>query len=325
MKTLSKFTVLCGCLGIFSAAFILSCSKSDDVAGTRLKLTSKWKHQVDHAISISELESNNGNRLSLVDYKYLGVIKDAAMLDAIMDDIFADNAHIILNDIKGKSFGAAMWGDKQLFSDDYKNDLALTIKDHIQIGKTGLLELTWSYNGQPIKSTALVDNDEGIVYDNIASYAVNYKATKEVVQSRKVFKRPFTRAETEHVNAVFADSVAADTSIREFVQQDQSQDIELISGKKAWWYYIHVTSAFNRYGRLAYRKCDSDSDASWGWQCKADAKTLSGEVNVSDFHEFAWAWAYGTGKTTIQIGFAGNGFTITGGEYEGKRSDIHRP
>ena len=146
-----------------------------------------------------------------------------------------------------------------------------------------------------------------------------------MVQSRKVFKRPFTRAETEHVNAVFADSVAADTSIREFVQQDQSQDIELISGKKAWWYYIHVTSAFNRYGRLAYRKCDSDSDASWGWQCKADAKTLSGEVNVSDFHEFAWAWAYGTGKTTIQIGFAGNGFTITGGEYEGKRSDIHRP
>ena len=150
MKTLSKFTVLCGCLVIFSAAFILSCSKSDDVAGTRLKLASKWKHQVDHAISLSELESSNGNRLSLVDYKYLGVIKDAAMLDAIMDDIFADNAHIILNDIKGKSFGAAMWGDKQLFSDDYKNDLALTIKDHIQIGKTGLLELTWSYNGQPI-------------------------------------------------------------------------------------------------------------------------------------------------------------------------------
>lgn len=309
---------------MFLCSIFLSCTESFDVDSTRQK-TSAWMRQIDHAVSLGEIVANNNNHLALKEYRYIGMIGDDAAKKAVVNDIFSDNANIIVNDVNGKTFGVTQWNNRQLFSDEYKNNLLSTVEERIRIGKTGVLELTWSYNGQPLQSLALVDDGEGIIYDNIASYAVNYKATKTMAKSRKILRRPFTRAETELVNSAFADSIAADTSVRIFVQQDQSQQIELVTGKRAWWYFIEVKSAFNRYGRLVYRNCYADSGQALGWQCEADAKTVSGELNVSDYHEFAWAWAYGNGGTTINIGFAGNGFTITGGEYKAKRTDIHRP
>jgi len=188
-----------------------------------------------------------------------------------------------------------------------------------------MLELTWVCKGQLIKTIALVDNNEGIIYDNIASYAINYKTKNDKIEKNQILKRPLTRADTELVNMTFADSIAADTSYSVFTQSDISDEIELITGKKAWWYFIQVTSAFNRYGRLGYRNIKTDSDCALGWQCQADAKTISGELNVSDYHEFAWAWAYGNGGTTIHISFLGNGFSVTGGERRSYSTGIHRP
>lgn len=325
MRTLFEITRICGCIVVFSTSFFFSCSELGNIAENNSESASEWKRQVDYAISLGEIGANNGNRLSLKEYKYVGMINDDAAKKAVVNDIFSDNAHVVVNDVEGKTFGVTRWNNRRLFSDEYKNNLLSTVEERIRVGKTGVLELTWSYNGQPFQSLALVDDGEGIIYDNIASYAVNYKATKAMAKSRKILRRPFTRAETELVNSAFADSIAADTSVRVFVQQDQSQQIELVTGKKAWWYFIEVKSAFNRHGRLAYRSCNADSGQALGWQCQADAKTVSGELNVSDYHEFAWAWAYGNGGTAINIGFAGNGFTITGGEYKAKRTDIHRP
>ena len=58
--------------------------------------------------------------------------------------------------------------------------------------------------------------------------------------------------------------------------------------------------------------------------CKAAAETIGGEEDVSKYHKFAWAWSYGN-DTTITISFAGNGFSMTGGDRGASGEEIHRP
>lgn len=308
---------------MFLCSIFLSCTESFDVDSTRQK-TSEWMRQIDHALSLTQ-QVNSNDQIVLTDYNYVGYIKNETAKTAILNEVFSENSDIVLNNLEFNRSGFTTWGDKQYFSDDYRNNLLSKVADQIEPNKTQTVELIWSYKNKTYRSTALVNDTDGIIYDNIASYAINYSAKKEQIKSHKILKRPLTRAATELVNAAFADSIAADTSIRVFSTSDYSQEVELVTGKRAWWYIIEVTSAFTRNGILGYRNFKVDSDAALGWQCRAEAQTISGELRVSNYHEFAWAWAYGSGGTAIQISFLGSGFDVQGGERRSYGTEIHMP
>ena len=186
----------------------------------------------------------------------------------------------------------------------------------IKVGKTEVLELTWLYSGVIYKSKAVVDRENGIVYDNIASFAIDYSAKNRVTDTTRT-ERVETRASIDSL-----DSTAY--RIRTFSVSDKAYGINLVSGKFAWEYKISVKSAFDQNGILVDRDIDAQSYAELGWECFADARTISGDLYSSTFHEFAWVWAYGNSNTTINISFAGNGFSVTGGQARNSGVEIHR-
>lgn len=300
---------------------ILSCSKPSSTVDTLPY--NQWLKEVNHALNISKY-ANSDEQVRLIDYNYIGVIDSENDVTNLMNKIFSDNAYILFNNIESKSSALVTWGNEKIFTKEHRAKMKTMAENQINIGETEIVELIWLYKDQTYTSMALASRRDGIIYDNIATYAINYDIKKDALKHQYEIRRPLTRAaEDELKNLNVADSIAADTAVRVFSISDMSEIVEMITGKYAWWYSIKVVSAFNRHGYLVYRDLKADSDCALGWKCDADAKTVSGDLFTSRHHEFAWAWAYGNSATAINISFVGNGFTISGGDRKSHGTEIH--
>lgn len=324
MKTTTIFTC-CRYIGItlclLSNLLILSCSKLS--IKTDSLPYNQWLKEVNHALDISK-HANCDEQIRLIDYNYIGIIDSENDVTNLTNEIFSDNAYILFNNIEAKSSALVTWGDEKIFTKEHRAKMKTMVESRINIGETEIVELIWLYKDQTYTSMALASRRDGIIYDNIATYAINYDIKKDALKHQYEIRRPLTRAaEDELKNLNVADSIAADTAVRVFSVSDMSDIVEMITGKYAWRYSIKVVSAFNRHGYLVYRDLKADSDCAFGWKCDADAKTVSGDLFTSQYHEFAWAWAYGNSSTSINISFVGNGFTISGGDRKSHGTQIH--
>ena len=75
---------------------------------------------------------------------------------------------------------------------------------------------------------------------------------------------------------------------------------------------------------LIDRNLNATHSAAYGFTCTADVRTVSGTLNSSKYHEFAWGYSYGSG-VSVSLGWNGSGFTISGGGQGATGIEIHRP
>lgn len=59
-----------------------------------------------------------------------------------------------------------------------------------------------------------------------------------------------------------------------------------------------------------------------GWYVDAKIATLAGEIGVSDYHRFAWAWCADT--TGVYIEYSGVGFGLSGSGDGAAGTETHR-
>lgn len=285
---------------------------------------SQWLREVNYSLSLTA-RVNSDDQVVLKDYKYLGVIESQEAKEELIDDIFHKGALTVRCDSESKNVGFWTWDELNAYYKEENDEFIDKVCDLIKVGETEVLEMSWLYQGVMYKSKAIVDKTDGIIFDNIASYAIDYSnKSPQKINHRK--ERLSTRALDSLGMRDSLDSMSADSSrIFTFELSDVSNEIELVSGKVAWWYNICVESVFDDNGILISRRCNASSNSELGWSCEAEAETISGELYSSPYHEFAWAWAYGNDNTTITISFVGNGFSITGGMRKSKGTEIHSP
>ena len=330
MKKLINYLALCLGLCVVVGTIFVACIKCESSNDEESFLTqaiakdSEWLKEVNYSLNLTTRVSSD-EQVVLKDYKYLGVIDSKDAKNKLIDDIFYGDAVTIRY---GTDLGAIefyTWKDLDEYYSDYNKEFITKVSDMIEVGKTEALELTWLYKGVIYKSKAIVDNYEGIVFDNIASYALDYSSKKPRRVSHSRGRVPSTRSLDSLGMLDSLDSIGGDsTHIFTFELSDMADEIELTTGKTAWWYNIRVISIFNSDNILYSGKCYANYDSARGWDCKAAAETIGGEENVSKYHKFAWAWSYGN-DTTITISFAGNGFSMTGGDRGASGEEIHRP
>ncbi|MBR4994856.1 MAG: hypothetical protein IKY82_02215 [Alistipes sp.] len=269
---------------------------------------------------------SSDEQVVLKDYKYLGVVDSNEAKQKLIDDVFHKEAITIRYGLDLGAIEFYTWKELREFNIEGNNELIAKVSDLITVGVTEALELTWLYQGVIYKSKAIVDSEDGIIFDNIASYALDYSAKIPRQEDHKYGRLSSTRSLYAMGLLDSMDSVGGD-SVHTFVFElsDMADRIELTTGKPAWKYSIKVRSIFDDNGILIYRRCESKSEAALGWACEAAAETISGNLYSSPYHEFAWGWSYGSNNTTINISFAGNGFTITGGDHTERGTEIHSP
>lgn len=136
----------------------------------------KWEGQIRHALELSKHISPD-SQIILTDYKHIGTIDSEKKRLSVVKKIFADNASTIIN--TDDRFSLITWGE--IRDNDGIADRAEQFKSRIaaiiQLGQTDVVELSWFHARKNYKSLALVD-DRGIIYDNIASFAIDYTAPK---------------------------------------------------------------------------------------------------------------------------------------------------
>ena len=332
MKKIINYFALClGLCVVVGAICIVCCTKCESPIVEESSMTqpvaedSQWLREVNYSLNLTTRVSSN-EQVVLKDYKYLGVIDSKDAKNKLIDDIFYSDAVTIRYGIDLGVIDFYTWKELDEYYSDYNKEFIANVSDLIVVGVTEVLELTWLYKGVIYKSKAIVDNDEGIVFDNIASYALDYSTKKPRQVNHRRGRIPSSRSLDNLESLDSLDSIGGDsTHTFIFELSDMADEIELVTGEIAWSYSIKVQSVFDNNGILTYRRCDAKSEAALGWACEAEAETISGDLYSSPYHEFAWAWAFGNSSTTINISFSGNGFSITGGDHKASGTDVHSP
>ena len=154
------------------AATISTASASQTEAATDTNLQPAWEEQLQNGMEIGQ---ETDRRLKLVGYEYLGRIGSAQEAQELVDEIFADESYTVYTDIYAdghRDYDFQTWGSLRK---DYEY-CGMAVRDQIRhviaTQPTDVIRLTWSHNGNTYTTKALASPDEGIIYDNVATYAV---------------------------------------------------------------------------------------------------------------------------------------------------------
>ncbi len=161
-------------LALFVPVWLLSCSGSSDDVSPPPAVT-KWEMQLQHSQSLSA--PNGYDQLLLVGYKSLGKVKSDAEKELLVDELFSDDAYTIFaHSADSKLFDIVTWGDYRKVCEHGGLNVRTDVLSHIEIGRTEVIEIEWSYRGNTYRTKALSDDDNGIFFDNIATYVPYYGA-----------------------------------------------------------------------------------------------------------------------------------------------------
>ena len=289
------------------------------------KTDNAWESQLNNVLR--KQTRNATKKLSLIGYNYHKEIASLADLDDGLDEIFADTAHIAFQNYIDYDFEIYTIGDVKVSEYDsirtrfdfnlLRDEIYCAFKQSIENGnKAHLIKLKWVYNGDIIYSTAIVTDDKGIIFETIGHLIVE-RTQKEISTDgslTRTFPTMKKRIEGDNSNTTYQNLTMY------FIVSDK---IHNIFGIQLCYYSIICTSTFHSNGILKSIEASAFADAKEGFSCKADIKTISGEIDKSSYHLFAWGWGYGCG-TSISLSFAGNGFSVSGTETKNTGLTTHR-
>lgn len=277
---------------------------------TGVKKESTWQEQVKCARKETLAKSSNG--ITLIGFTYRGKIRNQEQILELHKLLFADTVDVVVN--TGGNYAVASVKSvrdmcRNINYDPFKH-LELQLDTMITLG-VDVIDLEWSYKGRTVYSTAIASNEKGgILYDHIGNKIVTSKRQprkKKTVSNKDLLK---TKSEEGDSN-------------REVITEMSDNGGYNLWGKLVWEYYIFCRSVFDSEGILCDRFTHTRKHAEGGWSCDAKIQSIGGEVNVSKYHEFAWAYAYGE-NITVSISWDGSGFTNTSGGSASSGTLVHR-
>ena len=244
-------------------------------------------------------QRSDDKQVVLVAYKHLGALETQQDKLAVVDEIFADNAYTLLDAVDGDAL--IEWGRSNVFTGNRRAEFKAKVYHAVKYRKVEAVELSWVYRKCSYKSKALVDGN-GIIYDNIASFALDRDAVADAKAENVKFNRSSPNAAINTLPQNIAETRYGET----FEISDYSDSRMLITGKKAWEYKIRLMSVFDKDGKLCNLSCSAYSESTMGWTCSSDARHRSGEMFKTDYNEYEWEWEYADARSASSQGSNGN-------------------
>lgn len=247
------------------AATISTASASQTEAATDTYLKPAWEEQLQNGMQIGQ---ETDRRLKLVGYEYLGRIGSAQEAQELVDEIFADESYTVYTDIYDdghRGYEFRTWGSLR---NDYEY-CGMTVRDRlydiIAMHPTDVIRLTWSHNGHTYTTKALASPDDGLIYDNVATYAVH--------------------------DVYIVDRNDNNGGKREFGKEARSVNV---IGLPLWEVNLHANSTFDADGILRDRNNHCYMYNSEGWVCSAsvDFNIDNCKIDESNYNEFSWEYSY---------------------------------
>ncbi len=261
---------------------------------------SNWEEQVEYAMQSNAFKQIGGkNSVDLIDFIICDTIKSEKQKAQLIRAIFSDEATIAMpiengvlvnqiGEIKDNidNYIGVSKVDYDLFA-EYK-----AIADSLIHCGMYIAEATWNYNGKNITSISVIsDKTNLIVYDNIGTVCPIGSANSYQQQALSIPRNScITFTEGGGNNKV--------------IITDMSDSEHNIYGGLLWRYRIFSISEFNSSNTLIRANNIPESEGKLGWRCSAKMHTIAGDINVSNYHKFAYAYAHGFG---ISIGISWNG------------------
>ena len=290
---------------IFSGLLLLSSCSVDRISGDGAEVIPVWKTRLDDCINrpVTKAETTS---LRLVKYSLRKKVNPLKDIDEIIDTIFDDDADIAVFDGKELVFTKVKTLKRPATVQELNNNDA---RFSFMMGNA-LVDLFYEYQGKMYRSVALVSDTEGVLYDNIGSRII-YEG------------RPFASARDVEPPIDTTGVEGQDTS--SVVVKTFHKEREYSNSLGEWASFsMDCSSSFNSGGILIDRNFHCESHSSIFMKCQAQIATLHGELFVSNYHEFAWAYGFGT-NITISLAPSGIGFTITGNLSEQESgTEIHQ-
>lgn len=301
MRKVVFYILTIGVIAFFSCSHEILCPREGVPA---------WETQLETVRnrSVSVTRSSSFTGLTLKDYAFKGTIKSEKDLQKAVEKIFNDEAEFAFED-EGRIVFAKIKDIKVPATEEELKEN--NVLNFIKVGMS-LVELYWEYEGMPHTSLAVVSDRDGVIYDNIGT---RVPAPVEMLNDI-----PDSLGE---VGGVPVDTLAVDDDTSAIVTRsfECSDSRSTILGH-LYSYEISVTSMFDGSSVLVGKDIQYYSRGSFGYKCEAVAKTDHGTEFQHKFHDFSWAYAYGS-AVSFTIKAEEVGFTITGGGTHGGGSHTH--
>lgn len=286
--------------------------------------TPKWLRQVKYAIHLGK-EVGCDIQLALTDYKYIGTVNSESEKQNLLDEILSIGAPMVVldNELQLVGFSSRL--------KDAPNQFRVLLSNKIVIGKTEVVQLTWRYKDEIRISKALVDSEDGVIYDNIANYAIDYTASENLKMKMKtrVIQRG-TRSQDsiayDSLDSVIGPSYDKEVST---IITEGAQAPSSVFGEYLWRIEIKIISYFDNQTGVFTRAWMPEPihRGSTGWECDAQSIRIAGSENLSNKHVVAWAWASrdlnDEYQYPIEITFNGRYYDIIGGGPAGRDIVTH--
>ncbi len=303
--TLSK---ACLWTGIFATIGLISCAEQENLQPPD-STPKQWESHLQYALSQSENHYEK-YKLALTGYEYRGTVNTEIEKRLLIDEMFADDTYTLVYNGKGLTEPAMeTWGNMRKKIYRYGEKLRADIESDIVVGETDIINLEWKIEDITYHSIMIADKNGKIIYDNIGTYAIVERVS---IETRGIYETG-TRTDA-------AGSHCIPFNVHEYGCN--------AIGITQWEIKLSCYSYFNKSTRVLsnWTMSRSANPAQKGWTCDAKIKHLSGESNVSYFHEFIWGYAYGDERAPAIVQDDGSAFYISdtchGGE-TGK--EVHRP
>ena len=270
---------------------------------------STWEEQVEYALKKSETRAGSSD-IRLVKYTYKGKVKNEAEALELLEQMFDENVNVVryLDSVNYEIIPLKEYRQKVGDSKEWlKAQLDTVITEGIDV-----IDFEWNYKGRTITSTAIASNKlGGVLYDHIGCMIVDAreKPQPKVTNISRSHMYMKTRSESGQMREMF------------FHLQGSSPEDRM--GRPVWEYEILCTSYFDANGILRNRSTVATYYSAYGWHCEAQARTVSGKIDVSKHHTFAWAHAYRHGGN-VAIGWDGFSYSISYGSIGAVGSATHR-
>lgn len=276
-----------------TAATISTASASAAAPAAKAAPQPAWEEQLQNGVEVGK---ETDRTLKLVGYEYLGRIGSAQEAQALVDEIFADDSYTVYTDTYAdghRDYDFRTWGSLRT---DYEY-CGMAVRDQIRhviaTQPTDVIRLTWSHNGHTYTTKALASPDDGIIYDNVATYAVH--------------------------DVYIVDEDSANDGMRGFKKEVRSVNV---IGLPLWEVNLAASSTFDTEGILRDRRSHCDMYNSKGWECTAavDFNLDKCKINESKYNEILWEYG-GTDNRGAQYATTSDGYPM--GSSHGSGSVAH--
>jgi len=290
MKT-TFITRVCLLASALTAIGLISCSEQSTLQQSIDSGPNTWESQIQYALSHGT--RNNSDKVTLIGYEYRGKVNTENEKRQLIEEMFSDDAYtLVYNGICFTGPEMDTWRNLRNEIEGYGQKLQESMASEIVVGETDVIDLEWTFNNTTYHSVAIASNNRGgIIYDNIGTYAIEYK-------SESITDNGISETRTQSNGNYHAKFQRTESGTDEF-------------GMIQWKISLECYSDFNETGILISKALNAYYRAQKGWTCDAKIQSLRGDENVSKFHEFIWGYAYGDERYTAYVQPGGDQFYVS--------------